>query len=407
MNDTVLSEPIVIDAFISTTVAFLVYIVGSNLTRRSAFLRDFNIPEPVSGGLVAAALTMAIFVVWNRPVEFDLAARDYFLIVFFTGIGLNARLADLGRGGRPLAILLGLTVIFVLSQNVIGLVTALLFGLPAQMSVILGSSALIGGHGTVIAWGPRVAEASGLPGIEELGIAVATLGLVAAALIGGPIAKYLIARHQLEPRQPDADPTIGVAFDDDTAGEITHLTLMHTLLWVHITMVFGFMLWEALKAAGIDLPSFVPCMLMGILVGNLLPVLLPRVPPLRRTPTLAVLSDFALGTFLAMSLMSLQLWTLQGFGLTLLVVLTAQTLFTAAFAIFLVFRFMGRNYFAAVMASGFAGFGLGATPTAIANMTAVTKRYGASPLAFVVLPLVSAFFIDIINSFAIQFFLSL
>ena len=407
MTGTVLSEPIVIDAFISTTVAFLVYLIGSNLTRRSAFLRDFNIPEPVSGGLVAAALTMAIFVVWNRPVEFDLAARDYFLIVFFTGIGLNARLADLGRGGRPLAILLGLTVVFVLSQNVIGLVTALLFGLPSQMSVILGSSALIGGHGTVIAWGPRVAEAAGLPGIEELGIAVATLGLVAAALIGGPIAKYLIARHKLKPRQPDADPTIGVAFDDDTTGEITHITLMHTLLWVHVTMVLGFVLWEALKSAGIDLPSFVPCMLMGILVGNLLPVLLPRVPPVRRTPTLAVLSDFALGTFLAMSLMSLQLWTLQGFGLTLLVVLTAQTLFTAGFAIFLVFRFMGRNYFAAVMASGFAGFGLGATPTAIANMTAVTKRYGASPLAFVVLPLVSAFFIDIINSFAIQAFLGL
>lgn len=406
MTET-LPQPILIDAFISTTVAFLVYIVGANLTRKSAFLRDFNIPEPVSGGLVAAALTMAIFAFWNRPVEFDLAARDYFLIVFFTGIGLNAKLSDLARGGKPLVILLGLTVVYVLCQNLIGLATATAFGMPTEMSVILGSAALIGGHGTVIAWGPRVAEATGLPGVAELGIAVATLGLVSAAVIGGPIAKYLIARHKLEPAHPEAENAIGIAYDEEPQETVTHLTLMHILLWVHVTMVLGFILGETLKELGLDLPNFVPCLMMGIAVGNLLPVLLPRVPPVRQTPTLAMLSDFALGTFLAMSLMSLQLWTLSGLGLTLLVVMTAQTLLAVVFAIFILFPAMGRNYFAAVMAAGAGGLTLGATPTAIANMTAVTKRYGPSPLAFVVLPLVSAFFIDIVNSFAIQFFLSL
>ncbi|MCV6597604.1 MAG: sodium/glutamate symporter, partial [Mangrovicoccus sp.] len=193
-----------INAFLTTSIAFLVFLIGAELTRKSAVLRDFNIPEPVSGGLVTALMTMAIYVLWGRAVEFDLTARDYFLVMFFTGIGLNAQLSDLARGGKPLVILLLLTVLIILAQNGIGLVIAQFFDLPSEFSVILGSGALIGGHGTVIAWGPRVGEATGLAGVEELGIAVATLGLVAAALIGGPVAKFLINRHNLTPRQPEA-----------------------------------------------------------------------------------------------------------------------------------------------------------------------------------------------------------
>ncbi|MEM8661009.1 MAG: sodium/glutamate symporter [Pseudomonadota bacterium] len=401
-----MTDVIQINAFLSTTFAFLVFLIGAELTRKTALLRDFNIPEPVSGGLVAALATMAVFYTWGYQIEFDLAARDYFLIVFFTGIGLNARISDVSRGGKPLAILLAITVAIILVQNTTGLLAATVFGLPSDLSVVMGSAALIGGHGTVIAWGPRVAEETGMQGVAELGIAVATLGLVAASLIGGPIARFLINRGQLHPSNPVEVQTVGIAYDNEPSQPITHITLMHTLLWVHITIVLGYSLDESLDAMGLDLPAFVPCLLMGIILGNTVPVILPWVYEVRQTPTLAVVSDFALGTFLAMSLMSLQLWTLSGLGLTLLIVMGLQTLCAIVISVFILFPAMGRNYFAAVMAAGTAGFALGATPTAIANMTAVTKRYGPSPLAFVVLPLVSAFFIDIINSFAIQAFIS-
>ncbi len=401
-------DPITISAFASVTVAFLVYILGAQLTRKVAVLRDFNIPEPVSGGLLAAAFTMLVFVFLDRPVEFDLAARDYFLLVFFTGIGLNARVSDLIKGGLPLAILLGLTIVYVILQNLIGVAGARLFDLPSEFSVLLGSAALIGGHGTVVAWTPRIEEMTGgVAGVSELGVAVATIGLVCAALIGGPIAKYLINRHSLTPERPDEEHTVGVSFDSEKTETINHLTFMQVMLWVHVTIALGLGLGEGLMEAGLELPPFVPCLLMGILLGNAKPLLLPRSAPISRTPTLAMISDFSLGTFLAMSLMSLQLWTLAGMGLTLIVVMTAQTVLSILFSIYILFPAMGRGYRAAVLAAGFGGVTLGATPTAIANMTAVTKRYGPSPMAFVILPLVSAFFVDIVNSFAIQFFLPL
>ena len=400
-------ETLAIGGFASTTIAFLVYLTGANLTRRVAFLKDYNIPEPVSGGLLAAALTMAVYLLFDRAIEFDLRARDYFLLVFFTGIGLNARLSDLSRGGGALAILLGLTILYILLQNVLGLMGSNLFGLPSEFSVLLGSAALIGGHGTVIAWSPRIEEMTGAAGVGELGIAVATIGLVCAALIGGPIAKLLINRHGLSTDDPGEENTIGVSFDEQESQGITHLSLMQVMIWVHVTMALGGLLGEALELAGLALPPFVPCLLMGIVLGNGVPFLFKGIPEVRRTPTLAVISDFALGTFLAMSLMSLQLWTLAGMGLTLAVVIAAQTALAVVFCLVVIYRFMGRNYDAAVLAAGFGGFAMGATPTAIANMTAVTKRYGPSPMAFVILPLVSAFFVDIVNSFAIQFFLSL
>lgn len=397
-----------IGAFESTTFAFVVYLLGVQLTRRVALLRDFNIPEPVSGGVLVALATMAIFQLSGIKIGFDLAARDYFLLVFFSGIGLNARIADLMRGGRPLAILLALTIVYVLLQNGVGLVAATLFGQPSEFSVLLGSAALIGGHGTVIAWAPRIAEITGAPWVEELGIAMATLGLVCAALIGGPMARYLIAHNRLTPDQPEAGPTVGVGYDAEASPGITHVTLMRVMLWLHVTIGLGLGLGGAIEALfGLGLPDFVPCLLTGIVLSNLVPLILPRVRQVRRTPTLAVVSDFALGTFLAMSLMSLQLWTLAGSGLLLATTLALQTVLAVLFCIGVLFRLLGRDYTAAVLAAGFGGFAMGATPTAIANMTAVTKRHGPAPMAFVILPLISAFFADLVNSVAIQLFLSI
>jgi ESS family glutamate:Na+ symporter len=275
------------------------------------------------------------------------------------------------------------------------------------VGILLGSASLIGGHGTTIAWAPVVEARAGLDGMMELGIGSATLGLIMGALIGGPIAKALILRHGLAAAAGDHDQTVGIAWADENAPGITAPALMHTLLVLHVVILVGMALHEIIQELGLNLPLFVPCMLVAIAGGNLYAVLFPRAPRVARSPTLAMVSDFALGTFLAMSLMSMQLWTLSGMGALMAVSLVAQVLLVICFIFVLLFRLMGADYTAAVLSAGFAGFSLGATPTAIANMTAVTKHYGPAPIAFVVLPLVSAFFVDIANAAIIQAFLAL
>ena len=400
-------EPILIPDFETATLGLLVFLLGARITRNIRILRDFNIPEPVTGGLLAAVIALCVVSLTGRPIVFGMAIRDYLLVLFFSGIGLNARLRDVVAGGRPLAILLGLTAALILVQNLLGVAAALTFGLPAQLGILLGSASLIGGHGTAIAWAPEIGRITGFPGTMELGIAAATIGLVIAALIGGPIAKFLVERNRLSPAQPDGPESLGLSYAAEATTQITPADFMRTLLVLHVVILIGLALHDLIGLTGIMLPAFVPCMLVAIAAGNLLPVVAPRYPAVSRSPALSLLSEVALGTFLAISLMSMQLWALQGLGMLMLLTLAAQTVAAVVFILFLVFRFMGRDYTAAVLSAGFAGLSLGATPTAIANMNAVTKRYGPAPIAFVILPLVSAFFVDLANAAAIQLFLAL
>jgi len=397
-----------VPAFIAATLGFAVFIAGTALNRRYALLRQFNIPEPVSGGLLAALLALVLYLIAGIEFDFDMQARDLFLVIFFAGIGLNARLSDLIRGGMPLLLLLLLTMGAIVLQNLIGVGGAALFGYPVQAGVLFGSASLIGGHGTAIAWSPEVAAATGLGNAQELGIAVATLGLVVAALVGGPIARHLVEGRNLEPDRPEAGNTIGVPQDDDTSDtRIEPVSVSRALFYLNLSIILGYGVSLALTASGVKLPLFVPCLIMGIVLANGRSLLFPNAAPVARTPALALITEIALGAFLAMSLMALQLWTLVALGPAIAVILGAQTLVTLAFVIFILFPVMGGGYRAAVLAAGFGGFALGATPTAIANMTAVTKRYGPSPMAFVILPLVSAFFVDIANAIAIQIVVNL
>jgi ESS family glutamate:Na+ symporter len=397
-----MDQVFVVPEMITATLGFAVFLLGARLTRKVAFLREFNIPEPVTGGLIAAAVFAIFSAVSGVGLNFETGARDYFLVVFFAGIGLNARLSDLLSGGRILALLLVLTLVTIIVQNVVGIAGASMFGLPAQSGVLLGSASLIGGHGTAIAWAPNVAGATGLNSAAELGVAMATLGLIAASLVGGPIAKFLVGRHGLTSTHQGDGDVVGVSFEEDDATEISHVTLMRVMLSLHLAIILGYALHEVLEELGLMLPLFVPCLIVGIILGNLRALLAPKAPAVARTPTLAVISEFALGVFLAISLMTLDFSTLSGAGLAIMATVGAQTLITVVLVILVLFPILGRNYDAAVLASGFAGFSLGATPTAIANMTAVTKRYGPAPIAFVVLPLVSAFFVDIANAIVIQ-----
>ncbi|MBV1895150.1 MAG: sodium/glutamate symporter [Rhodobacteraceae bacterium] len=402
-----MTQSILVPDMLAVTLGFAVFLTGANINSRISILRQYNIPDPVTGGLLAAFVFLAAYLLFGIELSFELESRDFFLVLFFAAIGLNARISDLISGGKPLLFLTILTFLTILAQNVIGVAGAAMFGFPAKVGVLFGSASLIGGHGTAIAWAPEIAEVTGQLGATELGVAVATLGLVLAALIGGPIAKYLVEKNNLTPERPDEALTVGSADSDTVTGDATgddidHFSIMRVMFFLNIAIISGYLLHGAILQAGLKLPLFVPCLVMGIVVANLRSILAPRALPVARTASLALISEYSLGAFLAMSLMSLQLWTIASLGVSIAVILLAQTAFAVVFILFVLFPLMGSGYRAAVLSAGFGGFALGATPTAIANMTAVTHRYGPSPIAFVILPLVSAFFVDIANAVVIQ-----
>lgn len=389
--------------FLTLTLGIVVYFVGVLLSRRFAFLRDYNIPEPVTGGFLAALAIWAFHAATGFGLTFEMVTRDRLLVIFFASVGINARLSDLLVGGKTLIILAGLTVIFVFLQNLVGMLGASLFGLPSAAGVIMGSIALVGGHGTTIAWAPAIAAEHGFPAAMETGTAVATLGLIVASLLGGPIAKFLIERGKLvaEPAEAGCDRIVGEA----DAAPIDKHSIMQALLVVNVAVILGYLVHAPLAAIGITLPLFVPCLIMGIVLSNTIPLVFPQWPWPARSPSLSLISEYALSIFLAISLMSMQLWTLTEIAGPLLVVVAMQTLLAVSFILLAIFPLLGRDYQAAVLSAGFTGLSLGATPTAIASMTAVTKHYGPSPNAFIILPLVSAFFVDLVNVVAITFFL--
>jgi glutamate:Na+ symporter, ESS family len=389
-----------VPGFLSLTISIIVFFAGAGLNKLIPVLGRLTIPEAVTGGLVAAVATLGVHQAFGIAVNFDLAARDMLLLYFFTGIGLNARLGDLLSGGRPLLILLGLTLLYLVIQNLIAIGGATAFGLPAGAALLLGSASLIGGHGTVIAWAPVIFERFGFANAMEVGVASATLGLVAASLIGGPIGRYLIQRHGLSGPH-DLQPVIGLP--DEERDDINHVALLRTILVLNIAILIGYVIDEIVARAGVKLPLFVACLLTAIALTNVVPRIVPTLQWPSRTPSLALISNLSLNIFLSMSLMSMQLWTLGGLGHALVGVLGLQVIAATAYILLVVFPAMGRSYEAAVIAAGFSGISLGATPTAIANMTSVTKRFGAAPTAFIILPLVSAFFIDLANAAAIGF----
>ena len=402
LNDTLQIGP-----FLAVTLGIIVLFIGKRINNAVDFLREFSIPEPVTGGLLFSVLFGIVYAASGIAVEFDLAARDLLLVYFFTTIGINASLKDLLAGGKPLVILLVITITYMAVQNLVGISVAGLFELPAAVGMLGGTVSLIGGHGTAIAWAPRITEEFGVANAMEIGIACATFGLILASLMGGPIAKFLINRHKLAPEEVQSQD-VGISDEARKAG-IGSSDFLDAILAIHLSIIFGLLLNSGLDKLGLKLPLFVTCLFAGILITNLIPSNFPRLSGTSwptRTPAIALIADISLGTFLAMSLMSMQLWTLVELAGPIVAILSAQFVIAVAVNILIVFRAMGRNYDAAVVCSGFGGISLGSTPTAMANMAAVSQRYGASNLAFIVVPLVCAFFIDLVNAFLIPFFLA-
>ncbi len=396
-----------IGGFISVTLGIIVLFVGKRVNSAFRFLKEFSIPEPVTGGLIYSVLIALLYVATGIEIEFQLSARDFLLVYFFTTIGINASLRDLVTGGKPLIILLTVTIGYMVVQNLTGISVAAAFGLAAPIGLLGGSVSLIGGHGTAIAWAPRIAADYGIANAMEVGIACATFGLILASIMGGPIAKLLINRYKLQPTVKEP-LNVGVS-ETGQGGRIGHLDFLDAILAIHICAIIGVILNEELKSMGLQLPLFVTCLFAGILVTNLIPKNFPRLSGTEwpsRTPAVSLIADISLGTFLAMSLMSMQLWTLVDLAGPIFTILGVQFFVALVVTLFVVFPAMGKTYDAAVVCAGFGGISLGSTPTAMANMSAVSQRYGASHMAFIIVPLVCAFFIDLVNALLIPFFLA-
>jgi ESS family glutamate:Na+ symporter len=388
-----------LDARQTLIVSILVLYLGRYLNDKLRVLREYNIPEPVSGGLVASLLVWLVYWLLELEFSFDLANRDMLLVVFFTTVGLSAKVEVLRQGGKALITLLFLATGYLLIQNLAGMGVAVVTGQAPLLGLLTGSVSLSGGHGTAIAWAPVFASDHGLTYAFEIGLACATFGLIFGGIAGGPIARYLIWRHKLVP-ESEEELTIGFRYKEH---EIINVDgILKVLLIIALAIGLGLNLNQLCVGWGLILPDFVACLFAGIILTNTIPRIMPGYEWPTGSRSLALVSDLSLGLFLSMSLMSLQLWMLTELAGPLVVLLLVQVVLIVAYVVFIVFRALGGTYESAVMCSGYAGMALGATPTAIANMTAVTKALGPAPRAFVVVPLVGAFFIDMSNAMVIS-----
>jgi len=393
-----------LDFYGTLVAASLVLLLGRGLVTRVGFLRAYNIPEPVAGGLVVALVLLALRS-FDIEVRFDTSLQTPLMLAFFATIGLSADFASLKKGGRVVGIFLLAVTGLLVVQNAMGIGLASLLGLDPLMGLLTGSVTLAGGHGTGAAWSATFSEKYGLASASELAMASATFGLVLGGLVGGPVARLLIKRVQVPGCAEQEIPRAPKGFEQPNKERaITPFSFIETLALIAVSLLAGTLLNKFLLGTAFELPTFVCVLFVGVVLRNGLSALgLYQV----FEREVSVLGNVSLSLFLAIALMSLKLWDLASLALPIFIILVAQTLVMALFAIFVTFRVMGSNYDAAVLSAGHCGFGLGATPTAIANMQAVTQRFGPSQIAFLVVPMVGAFFIDIINVIVIKLYLAL
>ncbi|MFM0260272.1 sodium/glutamate symporter [Paraburkholderia sediminicola] len=393
-----------LDTLETLMAASLVLLLGRQILARVRILRTYSIPEPVVGGLLVALLAFALRGVLRIDVRFDTALQAPLMLTFFATIGLNADLAGLKAGGRSLIVFLGAVVGLLVMQDALGIGLAWALGQERILGLLGASVTLSGGHGTGAAWAKVFAERHGLAAATEIAIACATFGLILGGLIGGPVARFLITRYSLAPEE-ESDVDAATGFEQPKAVRlITVDAVIETVALIAVCLAVGSALASWLNGTAFELPAFVCVLFVGVVLRNGLAAL-GWYQVFERAVSL--LGNVSLGLFLAIALMSLRLGDLASLALPLLAILVVQAVAMAAYAIFVTFRVMGRNYDAAVLAAGHCGFGLGATPTAIANMQAITDRFGPSHLAFLVVPMVGAFFIDIANAIVIKLFLLL
>ncbi|MFM9533541.1 sodium/glutamate symporter [Lysinibacillus sp. IITD104] len=368
--------------------AVALFALGSFLINKIGFLKRFCIPAPVVGGLLFAALATILKTTGILEISLDTSLQSLFMITFFTTIGLGASFKLVKLGGKLLIIYWLACGFLALMQNVIGVSLASLMGIHPLIGMMAGAVSMEGGHGAAAAFGQTL-EDLGISSAMTIGAAAATCGLVAGGLIGGPIVKYLVGKYNLTPDEQESEE---VEYENKHE-QITSDSFFTQVLLITFCMAVGTYVGTLFsEATGFVLLGYVGAMFVAVLVRNIMDKFKPEAINMK---SISLIGDVTLGVFLSMALMSIKLWEIADLALPLFIIVFAQVFFIVVFSIFVLFKLLGKNYDAAVMVAGFAGHGLGATPNAMANMSAVVQRFGPSKKAFLVVPIVGAFLIDV------------
>jgi len=403
----------------------LALLVGMVLTRKVAFLQKFCIPSPVSGGIIFSLLTLALYAWCDIEVSFDGTLRDVFMLAFFTSVGFQSDLKVIKQGGKPLVIMLTLLVVLIALQNLMPMGVTRLLDVNPLIGMAAGSISMTGGHGTAGGFA-SVLEGMGLHGAGTIGMAAATFGLIAGSMIGGPLAERIVRKklthEQMQAPDEEIDPAMAGIESDEASptgrtkristNEQEFQQYAKASYCILLVMGAGTLMSWLLGKTGITFPTYFGALILAAIARNTLGFIRYKengkwVKASKRLDMDRIISvgNICLSLFLGMAMISLKLWELQSLALPLIVILVSQVVMMAFFAYFVAFPLLGRDYDAAVLCAGLCGFGLGATPNAMANMSAVCYKYRYTVKPFLIVPIIGAMFADLINTGMLSFFL--
>ena len=403
-----------LDMIQSAGLGALALLVGMALTRKVAFLQKFCVPSPVSGGIIFSLITLILYSCFHVEVSFDGKLKDVFMLSFFTSVGFQSNLKVLKQGGKLLVIMLTLLVVIIAMQNLMPMAITRFLGVDSLIGMAAGSISMTGGHGTSGGF-ESVLEGMGLHGAGTIGMAAATFGLIAGSMLGGPLAERIIrtklTHEQVQPQDEDIDPAMAGIESDEASptGRTKRVSTneqefqQYAKAFYSILLVMGAgisMSWLLAKT-GVTFPTYFGALILAAIVRNVIP------DKLLDMERIISVGNICLSLFLGMAMISLKLWELQSLALPLIVILVSQVLMIALFVYFVAFPLLGRDYDAAVLCAGICGFGLGATPNAMANMSAVCYKYRYTVKPFLIVPIIGAMFADLINTGMITLFLNI
>ena len=405
----------------------LALIVGMVLTRKVAFLQKFCVPSPVSGGIIFSLITLALYGWFHVEVSFDGTLKDVFMLAFFTSVGFQSDLKVIKQGGKLLVVMLALLVVIIAMQNLMPIGITRLMGVDPLIGMAAGSISMTGGHGTAGGFA-SVLEGMGLHGAGTIGMAAATFGLISGSMIGGPLAEKIVrtklTHEQMQPQDEEIDPAMAGIESDEASptGRTKRLSTNEqefqqyakATYCIILVMGGGTILSWLLAKTGVTFPTYFGALILAAIVRNTLGFVSynedgknVRADKLLDMERIISVGNICLSMFLGMAMISLKLWELQNLALPLIVILVSQVLMMALFAYMVAFPLLGRDYDAAVLCAGICGFGLGATPNAMANMSAVCYKYRYTVKPFLIVPIIGAMFADLINTGIITLFLNL
>ena len=416
-----------LDMIQTAGIGSLALLVGMTLTRKVSFLQKFCIPSPVSGGIIFSLLTLALYTWFHIEVSFDKTLMDVFMLAFFTCVGFQSDLKVLKQGGKLLVIMISLLIVMIAIQNLMPMGITRLMDVDPLVGMATGSISMTGGHGTAGGFA-SVLEGMGLNGAGTIGMAAATFGLIAGSMLGGPLAERIIRTkltdEQMQPKEEYIDPAMAGIESDEASpsgrakrvstNEQEFQQYAKAAYCILLTMGGGTLLSWLLAKTGITFPTYFGALILAAIARNIMGFICykengHKVSADKHLDMERIVSvgNICLSLFLGMAMISLKLWELQTLALPLIIILISQVLMMALFAYFVAFPLLGHDYDAAVLCSGICGFGLGATPNAMANMSAVCYKYRYTVKPFLIVPIIGAMFADLINTAMITFFLNI